>query len=316
MTTRSLSRPSTLTEGYIGRFAPSPSGPLHFGSLVCALGSYLDAKSAGGKWLVRIDDIDPPREQPGASDGILASLQHHGLQWDDEVFYQSQQSSRYHSILGQLEEKQLAYGCQCSRKRLQSLSYVYDGHCLQHPPEAETPCAIRLNLEACRQQFPELSQEVNFADGIQGPIKEDITQLGDFVIHRKDGLFAYQLAVVADDIHQGITHIVRGADLLETTAKQLYFIELLSQQRPHYTHIPVVLDDSGRKLSKQNHAPPLDSQRAFSNLIEACVQLQLGSPPEDILTQAALLNWATERWATRYNPVNCGKDQAKPFPTE
>ena len=291
--------PSTTPTGYVGRFAPSPSGPLHFGSLVCALASYLDAKSHAGTWLVRIDDIDPPREQQGASAAILDTLQNHGLMWDGDVFYQSQQAERYRAILDSLAERQLAYRCHCTRKRLSALAHIYDSYCLDHPPAPGTASAIRLNLQGCLHQYPEVAQTVVFEDGIHGRIQEDITRLGDFIIHRKDGLFAYQLAVVADDIYQGITHVVRGADLLETTAKQLYFIELLSHHRPQYTHIPVVLNEAGQKLSKQNHAPALDSRQAVTNLRHACVQLELGNPPANIHNLTELLTWAIERWAER-----------------
>ena len=278
---------------YIGRFAPSPSGPLHLGSLCCALASYLDAKANHGTWLVRIEDIDPPREQPGADQLILKCLQAHGLHWDEDVRYQSQQSKAYEQALASLRSQALSYRCDCTRKRLNSLNGRYDGHCLSVAPDEKTPCAIRLNTSAALQHNSH--SNIQFNDLIQGQISEDFQQSGDFVIHRKDGLFAYQLAVSFDDVDQHITHIVRGCDLLETTPKQILLIKLLGGTPPSYAHIPVLASEPGMKLSKQNHAAAVDHHNALSNLNKACIALGM-PPPKDITQIEHLLTWATEHW--------------------
>lgn len=255
---------------YIGRFAPSPSGPLHFGSLVCALASYLDAKRHGGKWLLRIEDIDPPREQPGAADAIKHTLEAHGLYWDGEVRYQSQRADAYWDCLNTLKKLALVYACSCPRARLASLNGRYDGYCRLHPPAVDKPCALRLKVTDLPEKFRHIRNTIEFVDRIQGVQKEDIAQMsGDFVIHRKDGFFAYQLAVVVDDIDQGVTNVVRGNDLLDTTARQIFLYHILGKKPPEYAHIPVVKDEHGNKLSKQNHAEAVDVRQARSNINKA-----------------------------------------------
>lgn len=255
---------------YIGRFAPSPSGPLHFGSLVCALASYLDAKRHGGKWLLRIEDIDPPREQPGAADAIKHTLEAHGLYWDGEVRYQSQRADAYWNCLNTLKKLALVYACSCPRARLASLNGRYDGYCRLHPPAVDKPCALRLKVTDLPEKFRHIRNTIEFVDRIQGVQKEDIAQMsGDFVIHRKDGFFAYQLAVVVDDIDQGVTNVVRGNDLLDTTARQIFLYHILGKKPPEYAHIPVVKDEHGNKLSKQNHAEAVDVRQARSNINKA-----------------------------------------------
>ena len=282
---------------YIGRFAPSPSGPLHFGSLVCALASYLDAKAHNGIWRLRIDDIDPPREQPGATEQIINSLKAHDLIWDGEIFFQSQQNVRYKQTLDKISQLGLSYKCNCTRKRLSALNFTYDGHCKINRLKANEPAATRIDLSACAKYKSSLSQSVSFVDAIQGHQNEDITRDGDFIIHRKDQYFAYQLAVVADDIYQGISHVVRGIDLLPTTAKQIYFMELLDGTRPCYAHIPVVANLHGDKLSKQNHAPPINNEKTSKNLYEACLALNL-APTESLeySDTKTILEWATGAW--------------------
>ena len=265
---------SAIHPTYIGRFAPSPTGPLHFGSLVCALASYLDAKRHGGKWLLRIEDIDPPREQPGAGDAIKRTLEAHGLYWDGEVRYQSQRSDAYWDCLHELRKSGLIYPCNCTRVRLAPLNGRYDGHCRRHAPPVHEPCALRLKVTELPPEFRHIHNVIQFVDGIQGIQKEDIERVsGDFVIHRKDGLFAYQLAVVVDDIDQGITDIVRGGDLLDTTARQIFLYRILGKTPPQYSHIPVVKDEYGNKLSKQNHAPAVDLQPPHSNIKNALLFL-------------------------------------------
>lgn len=273
---------------YIGRFAPSPSGPLHFGSLVCALASYLDAKRHGGQWLLRIEDIDPPREQPGAADAIKRTLEAHGLYWDGEVRYQSQRADAYWDCLNTLKKLALVYACSCPRARLASLNGRYDGYCRLHPPAVDEPCALRLKVTDLPEKFRHIRNAIEFVDHVHGAQKEDIAQVsGDFVIHRKDGLFAYQLAVVVDDIDQGITNVVRGSDLLDTTARQIFLYHILGKKPPEYSHIPVVKDEHGNKLSKQNHAEAVDVQQARSNIDKALAFL--GYSPSQVETYLDLV---------------------------
>lgn len=286
---------------YRGRFAPSPSGPLHFGSLFCALASYLDAKANKGQWLVRIEDIDPPREQPGASASILKTLLEHGLRWDEDVLYQSTRSEIYRQKLDELLEQKLAYRCNCTRKRLSELDGPYDGNCLKTPPPEQQAAAIRLNLEACLQLTP---AESGYQDLALGDQISNLEQTGDFIIHRKDGLFAYQLAVVVDDIAQEITHIVRGADLLDTTTQQRYLYQVFGKEKPLFVHAPVLVDSKGNKLSKQNHAKPVDNNCAAINLKQAFSLLGMRVPNElsdkvDNMLRWGIQNWNLENFAQR-----------------
>ncbi|WP_256744550.1 tRNA glutamyl-Q(34) synthetase GluQRS, partial [Cronobacter sakazakii] len=226
---------------YIGRFAPSPSGELHFGSLIAALGSYLQARALQGQWLVRIEDIDPPREVPGAADAILRQLDHYGLHWDGEVLYQSQRHEAYREALAYLREHGLSYYCTCPRSRIQQLGGIYDGHCraLRYGPEN---AAVRLV-----QTHPVMA----FTDKLRGNITADpALAREDFMIHRRDGLFAYNLAVVVDDHFQGVTEIVRGADLIEPTVRQISLYQQFGWQAPDYVHLPLVVNLDGNKLSK------------------------------------------------------------------
>lgn len=258
-----------MTTPYIGRFAPSPSGPLHFGSLIAAVGSYLRARALGGQWLVRIEDIDPPREMPGAADRILRTLEAHGLHWDGELMYQSRRSERYDAILDRLIREGLCYPCSCTRKRVQSLGGLYDGHCRTQPPEPG-PVALRLH---------NTSAVSCFEDGLLGAIQTDRPFAAeDFILKRRDGLYAYQLAVVVDDHDQGITEVVRGNDLLEATVRQLTLFAQLGWTAPAYLHLPLAVWSDGHKLSKQNHAPALDDQHPTANLLLAL--RFLGQPVE------------------------------------
>lgn len=279
-----MSTSSPLT----GRFAPSPSGPLHFGSLLAAVASYLDARAHGGRWLVRIEDIDPPREMAGADHLILDALEQHALLWDGTVLYQSTRHACYREVLDDLLARGLVYRCACSRARLIALNRVYDGYCRQHPPSAEAACALRLHL-------PE--KTIRFDDRILGAQMQHLAEAGDCIIHRKDGLFAYQLAVVVDDIEQGITDIVRGDDILPSTGAQMYLTELLGGTPPSYAHIPVLLGANGQKLSKQNHAPALDNRQAAANVHRALGQLGQ-QPPAELAheTPADILKWAITHW--------------------
>lgn len=274
---------------YIGRFAPSPTGPLHFGSLLAAAGSFLRARSLGGRWLVRIEDIDPPREVPGASDAILHTLEAFGLEWDGEVIYQSARSEAYRSALDQLDRAGVMYACTCSRKEIATHGGpVYPGTCRGRRPPAG-PHALRVQVPP---------RPVSFVDLLQGPITQDLAQeVGDFVVRRADGLFAYQLAVVVDDAAQGITEVVRGCDLLDSTPRQIYLQQLLGAPTPAYLHLPVVVDDNGQKLSKQSYAAPVDAARPLPAIVATLRVLGLAPPPELLEgTPEEAWRWARAHW--------------------
>jgi glutamyl-Q tRNA(Asp) synthetase len=273
---------------YRGRFAPSPTGPLHLGSLIAALASYLDAKHRGGSWLVRMEDLDPPREEPGAADRILQGLLDHGLQWDEDVLWQSKRHPAYLEALAQLETGNCLFRCDCTRARL-GPGGACAGHCQPRQAEVPGPFALRVAVPAGTQ--------VTFTDLLQGRIQENLgSTLPDFVLLRKDGLFAYQLAVVVDDAYQEISHVVRGSDLLDSTARQIYLQQLLGLPVPSYCHIPVITNDDGQKLSKQNHAPPLKSSRAADNLRLALSFLHQAPAPSRARTTADILAFATGNW--------------------
>ncbi|MFS2222798.1 tRNA glutamyl-Q(34) synthetase GluQRS [Pantoea sp. B65] len=285
-----------MSLSYIGRFAPSPSGELHFGSLIAALGSYLQARAQQGQWLVRIEDIDPPREVPGAAEQILRQLEHYGLHWDGEVLWQSQRHDAYRSALDWLRQHQQSYYCRCSRSRIQQIGGHYDGHCreLQFGPEN---AALRL-----RQHAP----VTRFYDGLRGEMVADAALASeDFIIHRRDGLFAYNLAVVVDDHFQGVTEIVRGADLIEPTVRQIALYQQFGWQVPAYLHLPLVLNHDGNKLSKQNHAPALPQGDARPLLVRALQFLGQAEPigwQDDSLD--TLLKQAIRQWNLTKIPRN------------
>jgi glutamyl-Q tRNA(Asp) synthetase len=239
---------------YVGRFAPSPTGPLHFGSFVAALASWLDARAAGGRWLVRIEDLDRPRTRRGAAGEILAWLEAAGLAWDGAVTYQSERVERYRAALAQLQRAGLTYWCGCSRKELadSALSIdgarIYPGTCRAGLAAGRKPRALRLRTSP---------EPVVFADRVQGSIVQSVErEVGDFVLLRADGVTAYQLAVVVDDAGQGVTDVVRGADLLDSTARQILLQRALGVPTPRYLHVPVVVTAAGEKLSKQTGARP------------------------------------------------------------
>ncbi|MBU2893115.1 tRNA glutamyl-Q(34) synthetase GluQRS [Colwellia sp. D2M02] len=292
----SIQRPENTSSAshYRGRFAPSPSGLLHFGSLITALASFLDAKSAvsacgtQGKWLVRIEDIDPPREQAGASQKILATLEAFGLHWDEEVLYQSQQSSRYNALLEHLHQQQLSYYCQCTRADIKAIGGIYQSHCKS------------LNIDSKHSAIRLINQYglYQFSDIFQGKVScEQALANEDFIIHRKDGLFAYQLAVVADDIEQGITHIVRGCDLLEPTARQLTLFKTLNSTAPQFGHIPLAVTSQGYKLSKQNKALAIDTDKPQPALVKALSFLGQ-NPPKALVFESVekIISWAINNW--------------------
>lgn len=275
---------------YVGRFAPSPSGPLHFGSLVTALGSFLRAKSQHGKWLLRIEDIDPPREVSGATDAILACLEAHHLYWDEEIVYQSARSDLYDEKIQWLSEQGFTYICQCTRAQLAKLQSGDVCHCA-------TDIRSKTNgMGAIRFRYPE--PDYQFNDELQGTVRFSAQSLpAQFAIKRKDGLYAYQLAVVVDDIQQGVTEVARGADLLEATLYQKALYQAFNCSAPKFLHFPVVVTEPGKKLSKQNHAKEVSANYASVNLIQALDFLGL-SVPKDMHKEApaVLLNWAIQVW--------------------
>lgn len=283
---------------YHGRFAPSPSGPLHFGSLVAALASWLDARAAGGRWSVRIEDVDAPRTVPGASDAILATLAACGLEWDAPVTYQSHRTALYEAALERLAAQGDAYRCRCSRREVADSGLagiegaVYPGTCRDRAIAAHEACAWRLRVPP---------GGVEFEDRVQGRIRQDVArEVGDFVLRRRDGLYAYQLAVVVDDAEQGITDVVRGADLLASTPRQIVLQRALALPTPRYLHFPVATDAHGGKLSKQNLAPALDGERAAS-LLPAALAF-LGQEVAEASSPRSLLEEAVRRWSPERIP--------------
>ena len=279
---------------YVGRFAPSPTGPLHFGSLVCALASFLHAKQNNGKWLVRIEDVDTPRIEASMAASIITSLQSHGLLWDDEIRYQSEHTDTYDRYLAKLAADKLLYGCACSRQQIKSRCNAYDGHCR----DLDLP----LNEHAIR--FKHNTDNSRFADLFWGKryVKNSIAR-EDPVVKRADGIYAYHLAVVADDIEQNVTHIVRGNDLLETTPIHLSLFKALNASSPEYLHIPVVAHNPNKKLSKQNRSPAIDNSRPIENLNLALQYLGIKQEklPNKLNIQE-LLDWAMTNWSLKLLP--------------
>lgn len=281
---------------YVGRFAPSPTGPLHFGSLVAAVASYCDAKVNHGKWLLRIEDLDKPREIAGTADTILRQLEAVGFEWDGEIIYQSQRHAFYTEAFQQLNAQHLLYPCTCTRKEIADSSQqwgiegvIYPKTCLTHALKPLAQSAWRIKTNAT---------PIQFEDAIQGTLSQQLNEaVGDFILKRADGLFAYQLAVVVDDAAQGITHIVRGADLLASTPRQIYLQQLLQLNTPHYAHVPLACNAAGEKLSKQTLAKSIDASQANQRLFEALSFL--GQHPPDELknaTMADLWYWAMTYW--------------------
>tara|TARA_R110002111_G_scaffold214971_2_gene277825 strand:+ start:1712 stop:2614 length:903 start_codon:yes stop_codon:yes gene_type:complete len=284
-----------LDPAYRGRFAPSPTGPLHYGSLYTAIASFLQARSKGGKWLVRIDDLDSARCQQQYSSKILKTLEQFGLTWDEPVFYQHTRHHDYQQALEQLLERQLLYPCQCSRKDLANRGLhagLYDGHCLSHPLKPNQPSALRIRLA---------NKKISFIDAVQGPSHHKLqTQHDDFVMFRKDRVYSYHLAVVIDDNTQGITEVLRGHDLLDSTYQQIHLQQLLNIQTPHYAHIPVITDTSGIKLSKQTYASDISLSPVKPTLLRTFVHLSL-NPPQELLesSTADILNWGIKHWSLK-----------------
>ena len=281
---------------YVGRFAPSPTGPLHFGSLVAALASYLDAKAHNGKWLVRIEDIDETRCDPIYTADILRTLQAFGMQWDGEVEIQSKRKALYGAALQKLRSDGLIYACDCSRREIADSALaglegpVYPGTCRQSV-NTEHGNAIRVRTS---------NENITFIDLVQGHVEQRIeSEIGDFVVRRRDGLFAYQFAVTVDDADQGVTNVVRGADLLDSTARQMHLQRLLGLPTPQYLHIPVAVNKLGQKLSKQTLAAavPTSSGQGREMLLSALRFLgQSIIASESARTIEELLALATRDW--------------------
>ncbi|MCF7481389.1 tRNA glutamyl-Q(34) synthetase GluQRS [Vibrio sp. J1-1] len=278
---------------YVGRFAPSPSGPLHFGSLVAALGSYFQAKANHGAWLVRIEDLDPPREMPGATQAILEALQAYQLHWDGEVVYQSQRHHLYQAQIDTWLENGDAYYCQCTRKQIKQHGGFYPGTCRDKNLKEG---AIRLKMTKPIASFIDLKHGT-----IQIP--EQLVN-EDFIIKRRDGLFAYNLAVVLDDIDQGVTEVVRGADLIEPTGRQISLYQILGQPEVSYLHLPLAIDNNGNKLSKQNHATAIDIDNPKPALLKAMTFLGFDIPEEIRASDIAnILRWGSENWQLEQLPT-------------
>lgn len=278
--------------GYVGRFAPSPTGPLHFGSLLAAVASCLEARRHNGRWLVRMEDIDPPREQVGAGDQIIAALDRYGFEWDGPVTYQSASDPQHRQAIGRLLDDELAYRCGCSRKDLVDaprgpLGIIYPGTCRNGTNDIEASTRVRTT-----------DDPVSFVDGLQGPQSQKLESgSGDFVILRRDGLVAYHLAVVIDDDLQGVTEIVRGIDLMDSTPRHICLQQYLGLGTPRYQHIPVAVHADGSKLSKLSGATGIPMDAAEQELVAALDALQQ-SPPSDIANAsiADIWAWANEHW--------------------
>lgn len=286
---------------YRGRFAPSPTGPLHSGSLVAAVGSYLDAKFHHGKWLVRIEDVDSQRKVPGAAREILSMLEMLGMEWDEEVIYQSQRSEAYRDALNALNEQGLIYPCICSRKEIADSSIiglngpVYPGTCLKNPASVKNKHALRIQTN---------NDAIQFKDILKGSYAQRLSSdVGDFVLRRADGIYAYQLAAVVDDAAQNITHVVRGADLLDSTPRQIFLQQLLGYPLPQYMHLPVVTNAQGEKLSKQTNATPVNISNALTQLVDALHFLGQ-KPPLEILDGDifSFWQWAKQNWCVTLIP--------------
>ena len=274
---------------YIGRFAPSPTGPLHLGSLLTALASFLDARANKGLWHVRMEDIDPPREQSGAANDILNTLVAHGLSWDGDVLYQSSRLDSYKHSIHTLLERECIYACTCSRQQLKNHS-IYSGVCRNKSiPIVAANAALRIK---CPKDI------VTFRDEIQGIQNHQMTKdVGDFVVFRKDGRTAYQLAVALDDHFQNITHVVRGSDLLDSTTRQIFIMQQFNLAIPSYSHIPIIVNQEGQKLSKQTYAAALLPEHANANLYYSLVALGQTPNPSLLNTPVSnILEWGISHW--------------------
>jgi glutamyl-Q tRNA(Asp) synthetase len=297
-----------LCANYVGRFAPSPTGPLHFGSLIAAVASYCDAKSNNGKWLVRMEDVDKPREMAGAADDMLRTLDAFGFEWDEPVIYQSQRSKIYEEYLQKLNRNGFIYSCSCSRKEIADSAInsgidgaIYPKTCfnkmLSNSTRGNHASASRMDAASWRINVDD-AQIITFKDAIQGRVSQQLSRdVGDFILKRKDGLFAYQLAVVVDDFKQAVTHVVRGADLLDSTPRQIYLQQVLGFATPNYAHVPVAINAQGEKLSKQTLATAIAPQAALVLVFQALQFLGQHPPPAiKNATLGEMWRWAITNW--------------------
>lgn len=288
----------TATRNLVGRFAPSPTGPLHFGSLVAAVGSYCHARHHGGTWHVRMEDLDQPRVVPGAADGLLLALERLGLHWDGPVVFQSQRLEQYRAAMSRLCEAGQLFACGCSRKEILATAPhpgeegpIYPGTCRQGLPPGKTARATRIRVP---------QQAICFDDGVFGQQCQALhTHVGDFVLRRADGVFSYQLAVVVDDIAAGVTHVVRGADLLGSTPRQIYLYQQLEAPSPQYIHLPMVVGEDGRKVSKRDQPGPLEELLGPSECLWQALCFLGQDPPADLRDDCVeqILAWAVPGFA-------------------
>ncbi|MDB5815660.1 MAG: tRNA glutamyl-Q(34) synthetase GluQRS [Rhodocyclales bacterium] len=281
---------------YVGRFAPSPTGPLHFGSLAAAVGSYLEARAQGGQWLLRMEDVDAPRTVAGAAEEILRQLEAFGFEWDGAVVTQSERLDSYRAALEKLRAAGLVFPCACSRKEMADSGLARDGS-RRYPGTCRS--GLPPGREARAWRFHAPAGEFIWHDAVQGEQAEDVARdVGDFVLLRADGQFAYQLAVVVDDAAQGVTHVVRGADLLDSTGRQIALLQALGEPVPHYAHLPVATNAQGEKLSKQTLAKTLVPAESVSCLWHALHFLGQEPPAAlQVETLAEIWQWAHENWA-------------------
>ena len=293
----------TTPPRYRGRFAPSPTGPLHFGSLVAAMGSYLEAKSCRGEWLVRIENIDSPREVTGAAKEILDTLEALGMEWDGEVVYQDQRHEAYQAALTMLEQRSMVYPCTCSRKEIADSGIIhreagaYPGTCRAGLSDYRNSASLRVRTH---------DDPIEFKDALLGPVRQQLTSTtGDFVLRRADGIYTYQLAVVVDDAAQGITHVVRGSDLLDSTPRQIYLQHLLGYSTPTYMHLPLATNAQGEKLSKQTRAAAIDLSNPVAQLVSA-LEFLGQNPPADMVESslASLWQWSLANWSLQRIPLS------------
>ena len=293
---------SPTNKPYVGRFAPTPSGSLHFGSLIAATASYLDAKANQGKWFLRIEDVDPPRTQASAIQSIIHTLESYHFEWDDEILYQSQRFSAYENVLKQLIADKKAYFCSCSKKVIKQTAkmgksgLIYSGTCRKKLNNPESPLrSVRLLTN---------SKIISFIDGVQGRFQQNVEmEVGDFILKRSDNIYAYQLAAVVDDEFQNITNIVRGADLLDNTPRQIHLIKLLNYRNISYLHIPLAINSEGKKLSKQSYASEIKVTDKYKNIHQALIFLGQSPPPlNNFDTVDDLWKWAIIHWSINKIP--------------
>lgn len=281
---------------YCGRFAPTPSGPLHFGSMIAAIGSYCDARANNGSWHVRIDDIDKPREVPGAADDILQTLARFGLEWDGEPVFQSRHLTSYHTAIHILRSRAHVYACSCSRKEISQADEtgvdnpIYSGACRNGLKIGRRARSLRLQID--------IDVQADFSDFLQGTISQYLaTEVGDFVLYRSGGIFAYHLACAVDDAQQGVTHVVRGADLIESTPRQIHLQRLLGIPTPAYLHLPIALSGPGQKFSKQTGATRVDDCRP-GEIIHSALKFLQQRPPAELMQAPArtAIEWGVAHW--------------------